>query len=179
MVATRRRVTRGKSDKYEIGDRVEVVRVDGMEVGILLSKDDADDRSGDVTHWVVSVNGSSEEEVVSERMLGRVLEDIDQSDSSTFDKTQKEAPVKKATKAKVKSGPKNKKGGNRRVNTRAGANKNGEEPNFDEGEEIVRRPTPRPKKKDGDETVIEVKMLTGTLFIYRGENHRVEFVRTV
>jgi len=36
------------------------------------------------------------------------------------------------------------------------------------------------KKKVGqDETVVKVKMLTGTLYLYRGENPRAEFIRTV
>jgi hypothetical protein len=143
----------------------------------LLSKDeDEDDRSGDVIHWVVSVHGSSDEEVISEKMLGRVLETHDQSDGSTFEKTLKEIPAKKTTKAKVNKA-KNKKG-TYRIGTRA--SKTGKaESALNDGVEIERRPLPRPKKKDGDETVIEVKMLTGTLFIYRGEHHRVEFVRTV
>ena len=159
----------------------QVVRVGGVDVGILLSKDDEDDRSGDVTHWIVSVDGSSEEEVISEKMLGRVLETVDQSDSSTMEKSLKENPAKKVTKAKNKptSSIINQKKVIRRMNTRAAAIKGGDECPLDEGFEVERRPTPRPKKKHGDETVIEVKLLTGTLFIYRGENHRVEFVRTV
>ena len=65
------------------------------------------------------------------------------------------------------------------MNTRA-TSKDGALALLNEGKEIERRlPPPRPKKKQGDERVIEVKMLTGTLFIYRGMNHRVEFVRTV
>lgn len=157
----------------------QVVRVGGIDVGILLSKDDEDDRSGDVTHWLVSVDGSSNEEVISEKMLGRVLETVDQSDGSTFEKSMKEKPVKKSTKAKIKSASKQKTGV-RRINTRAAASKTGEDPTFDDVFDDERRQNnPRPKKKDGDETVIEVKMLTGTLFIYRGEHHRVEFVRTV
>lgn len=143
----------------------------------MISKDEQEgDRSGDVTHWVVSVDGSSEEEVISEKMLGRVLETQDQSDGSTFEKPLKEVPTKKTTNAKVKQ-VKKRRGGNR-IGTRA--NKSGEDESaLNEGFETERRPLPRPKKKDGDETVIEVKMLTGTLFIYRGEHHRVEFVRTV
>jgi hypothetical protein len=140
-----------------------------------------------VTHWVVSVDGSSEEEVISEKMLGRVLETVDQSDSSTIEKSLKENPAKKVTKAKIKStssssaaGIVNQKKVIRRMNTRAAAIKAGEEGGpLEEGLELERRPPPRPKKKDGDQTVIEVELLTGTLFIYRGENHRVEFVRTV
>lgn len=149
-------------------------------MGILISKDEEDDnRNGDVAHWVVSVDGSSEEEVVSEKMLGRVLETQDQSDSSTFEKSLKEKPAKNSAKPKFKAGIKRKtmkaKSG---VNTRAGSSKNGEVLRAEDIGEIERRSAPRPKKRNGDETVIEVKMLTGTLFIYRGENHRVEFVRT-
>lgn len=157
------------------------MRVDTIDIGILLSKDEEDDgRSGEVTHWVVSVDGSSEEEVISERSLGRVLETHDQSDGSTFEKSMKERPAKKSSKTKNKSVSASSSGqkGNRRINTRA-ASKNGEDAVLHDGLEFDRRPNPRPKKKDGDETVVEVKMLTGTLFIYRGEHRRVEFVRTV
>jgi hypothetical protein len=141
---------------------------------------------------VVSVQGdSNEEEVISEKALGRVLDDSDDSvKSATFEKlvtieksvtSEKSAkkPVKKGTKAKnkVASGSK----GTRRMNTRATSKSgNGSQSALNDRIDMERRaPSPRPKKKQGDETVIEVKMLTGTLFIYRGENHRVEFVRTV
>lgn len=155
----------------------QVVRTGGIDIGILLSKDEEEDgRVGEVTHWVVSVDGSSEEEVISEKALGCVLETQDQSDGSTYEKALKEKPVKKSTEVKVKSSSgKNK---NRRANTRA-ASKNGENSLLANGLDFERRQTARPKKKDGDETVIEVKMLTGSLFIYRGDDHRVEFVRTV
>ena len=124
----------------------------------------------------MSVDGSSEEEVISEKALGRVLETHDQSDGSTFEKAMKEKPVKKSSKTKVKSSSSKSK--NKRANTRA-ASKNGDDSLLRTGLDFERRQTARPKKKDGDETVIEVKMLTGSLFIYRGDHHRVEFVRTV
>ena len=112
----------------------------------MLSKDDEEDnRSGDVTFWVVSVDGSSEEEVISEKMLGRVLESQDQSDGSTFEKTVKEKPAKKTTKAKVNK-TKKKKGINR-IGTRA--NKGGEEELvLNRGVEIERRP---PRKKPAED----------------------------
>lgn len=145
-------------------------------MGILLSKEEEEDgRSEGVTHWVVSVDGSSEEEVISEKMLGRVLDDTEQSDGSTFEKSPKDQiPVKKASNAKVKVVSKRKKPDRHSITTRSG-----EEPEFPGGMAFETRQVPKPKKKSGDETVIEVKMLTGTLFIYRGENHRVEFARTV
>jgi hypothetical protein len=138
---------------------------------------------------VVSVEGdSNEEEVISEKALGRVLDDSDDSESATIEKlvtieksTEKSTkkPVKKGTKAKNKVTSGNK--STRRMNTRATSkNGNGSQSALNDRIDMERRaPSPRPKKKQGDETVIEVKMLTGTLFIYRGENHRVEFVRTV
>lgn len=155
--------------------RTKLVRVEGVEVGILLSKEEDDGHSEGVTHWIVSVDGSSEEEVVSEKMIGRVLDDLEQSDSSTVEKTQRDRiPVKKASVSKVKFAPRGKKV-NRHINKRP----SGEEPEYGGDMESLPKQAPKPKKKPGDETVIKVKMLTGTLFIYRGENHRVEFNRTV
>lgn len=170
------------SDSVCLTERVpfllQVVRAGGVDIGILLSKDEEEDeRATEVTHWIVSVDGSSEEEIISEKALGRVLETHDQSDGSTFEKAVKEKPVKKSSKTKVKSSSSKSK--NKRASTRA-ASKNGEDSLLlSNGLDFERRQTARPKKQDGDETVIEVKMLTGSLFIYRGDHHRVEFVRTV
>ncbi len=99
--------------------------------------------------------------------------------SATIEKTKKPVAAKKTQKAKSKAkvvvtGSK----GWRRMNTRA-ASKNGKDGALTNGLDFERRPAPRPKKKQGDETVIEVEMLTGTLFIYRGKHHRVEFIRTI
>ena len=115
--------------------------------------------------------------MISEKALGRVLESHESDEASaTIEKTKK--PVaKKTQKAKAKvvvTGSK----GSRRMNTRA-ASKNGKDGALTNGLDVERRPAPRPKKKQGDETVIEVEMLTGTLFIYRGKHHRVEFIRTI
>ena len=152
----------------------QIVRVEGIEVGILLSKE-KESRSEGVTHWIVSVHGTSEEEVISEKVMGRVLDDTEQSDNSTFEKSHKDQiPVKKASTAKVKVVSKRKKTQSHSLTSRIG-----EEPGYRGDMVLEPRQAPRPKKKSGDATVIEVKMLTGTLFIYRGENHRVEFSRTV
>jgi len=43
----------------------------------------------------------------------------------------------------------------------------------------VRKPNTKFTKKNADETVEVVKMLTGVLYLYRGERRRVEFVRKV
>eukprot|EP00934_Nitzschia_sp_Nitz4_P005226 Nitzschia sp. Nitz4//scaffold3_size479765//114419//115153//NITZ4_000048-RA/size479765-augustus-gene-0.11-mRNA-1//1//CDS//3329550602//5216//frame0 len=175
MVATRRRVTRSKTEKYVVGDKVEVVRMDGVDVGILLSRDsddeDSSSRQGETSYWVVSVDGSLEEEVISENFLGRVLEPND-SDGSTVEKTKPVA--RKATKTKRKH---SKKG--RRVNTRATKKDGDELVTTGESLDFERRPAPRPRKMEATETVVEVPLLTGTLFIYRGRHRRVEFVPTV
>ena len=43
-----------------------------------------------------------------------------------------------------------------------------------------KRPRVAPKPKVAEhESVVEVKMNTGTLFMYRGDNPRAEFIRTV
>lgn len=164
----------------------QLVRVGGIDVGILLSKADeegenrrASPGTNTTTFWVVSVEGdSNDEEMISEKALGRVIDESDESvKSATLEKSAKK-PVKKVTKAKNKVNSRKK--GNR-MNTRATTKDGPASPaELDDGIEFDRRaPSPRPKKKKGDETVVEVKMLTGTLFIYRGQNHRVEFVRTV
>jgi hypothetical protein len=165
---------------------LQVVRVGGVDVGILLSKADHDKRGSDgaATHWVVSVEGeSNDEEVISEKSLGRVLSSHDSDDSiksATLDKNAKQPPAKKTTTAKNKVATSNQ--ASRRMNTRA-RSKNGDEsqPALIDGLDTVERkaPSPKPKKKQGDETVVEVEMLTGTLFMYRGKHPRVEFVRTV
>lgn len=152
-------------------------------------------------HWLVSVEGG--EEYVSERTLGRVLEahDHPSSDESlksatttnsmkgknskskvivAAKKTTKSKPSKPSTAKKSASSS----ASSRRATTRAATRKNGNgKPDLMEGldriETVNRKvPSPKPKKKDGEETVVEVNMLTGTLFIYRGKHRRVEFVPT-
>jgi hypothetical protein len=166
--------TNGASSNAPVSVSVQIVRVEGIEVGILLSKEEAS-RSQGVIHWIVSVHGTSEEEVISEKMMGRVLDDTVQSDNSTFEKSHKDQiPAKKAQTAKVKVTSKRKKTQRHFMTTQHGG-----EPEFRGGIVVEPRQEPKPTTRSGDGEVIEVKMLTGTLFIYRGENHRVEFARTV
>lgn len=122
---------------------------------------------------MVSVEGPNDEEIVSEKALGLVL-DSNESDessmSSTIKKTEKKV-AKKITKPKTKVVK-------RKTTTRSKTK--GKGPLDDAILEAPRKvPAPKPKKQEGDEEVTEVKMKTGTLFIYRGSNHRVEFIRTV
>mmetsp|Transcript_11713 Transcript_11713/g.18450 ORF Transcript_11713/g.18450 Transcript_11713/m.18450 type:complete len:184 (-) Transcript_11713:114-665(-) len=182
MVSTRRRVQRDKGLKYAVGDKVEVVRVGGIDVGILLAKADEDKKKGAAAvHWLVSVEGGeNDEELISEKSLGRVLEAHDSDDSiksATVTAKGAKKVAKKTSKSKQKS---TKSQGSRRISTRAATKKDGKGKSalIDGLDMDKKAPSPRPKKKQGDETVVEVKMLTGTLFIYRGEHRRVEFVRT-
>lgn len=180
-----------------------VVRVGGIDVGILLLKDD---KHRATPHWVVSVEGesSNDEELVSEKSLGRVLESHDSDDtikSATMDKTAKKPPpAKKVTKAKTKvnravassaatttaavasaSAASKSTSSSRRMNTRAASKRGGDgHVSLNDGIGVERKvPSPRPRKRQGDGSVVEVKMLTGTLFMYRGDHPRVEFIRTV
>mmetsp|Transcript_23847 Transcript_23847/g.58329 ORF Transcript_23847/g.58329 Transcript_23847/m.58329 type:complete len:172 (+) Transcript_23847:157-672(+) len=171
MVATRRRAI-----TYAIGDRVELVRTEGIDIGILLSQ--ADDEDYNIPHWIVSVEGMDTEEVVSEKTLGRVLDGQESDDSST------KSTVKKATEKKVvkKTSTKTKPKSNNRKTVKAKSSKT--RSSKSKGQENMleaprKHATPRARKQDGDEKVTEIKMKTGILFMYRGTNHRVEFVRTV
>jgi hypothetical protein len=159
------------------------VRTGGIDVGIILSKAS---KEGGVTKWMVSVDGGSDdEEMISEKMLGRILEtsesddnDNSSSKSAMVDKTVKQPPAKKASKEKSKHVAGGASDANRRVNTRAATKMGGTHQLFS-GLDATRKAPAKPKKKQGDETVVEVEMRTGTLFIYRGNHPRVEFVRTV
>ena len=156
---------------------IQLLTVEGLEVGILLSKAEDDDGSPDATtHWVVSVEGPQDEEIISEKALGRIL-GADDSDGSTIEKSTRN-PTKKTTKVKAKlNEPKKVK---RKTKTRA-KRKGKSESDVDEMQnEVIKAPPPKPKKKQGDESVVEIRMLTGTLLMYRGTaNRRVEFVRTI
>ncbi|CAJ1894814.1 unnamed protein product [Cylindrotheca closterium] len=172
MVATRRRVI-----TYAIGDRVELVRTEGIDIGILLSQPDDEDYN--IPHWIVSVEGIDTEEVVSEKTLGRVLdgqESDDSSEKSTVKKTAEKKVVKKSSKTKPK--PPSRKIVKAKSKTRSSKSKGPSQP-----ENMLEAPrkhaTPKPRKQEGDEKVTEIKMKTGILFMYRGSNYRVEFVRTV
>jgi hypothetical protein len=156
----------------------------GVDVGILISKatNDEKESKGETTRWMVSVVGGSEdEEMVSEKMLGRVLaaQESDDSSRSATMKSDAKNNLKKAGKETTKftsDGPPS-----RRMNTRAASKKGGAHTELVTGLDSVRNfaTSPRPKKKQGDETVIEVKMRTGTLFLYRGKTRRAEFIYRV
>ncbi|KAL3934337.1 MAG: hypothetical protein SGBAC_009929, partial [Bacillariaceae sp.] len=89
-----------------------------------------------------------------------------------------EKKVVKKTTTKTKPKPPNRKTVKAKSKTRSSKSKGQSQP-----ENMLEAPrkhaTPRPRKQDGDENVTEIKMKTGILFMYRGANHRVEFIRTV
>lgn len=161
----------------------QLVRVGGIDIGILLSKaEDVGASPTAATHWLVSVEGPQDEEIVSEKALGRILETHD-SDGSTIEKIVTK-PAKKTAKTKNKLDER-KQAMRKIIKTRAksmgkGGN-DGIDPQNDILNPIIREPPSRSKKKQDDESVVKVRMLTGTLFMYRGgTNHRrVKFVRTV
>jgi hypothetical protein len=161
--------------------KMQVVRTGGIDVGIILSKAN---KEGGVTKWMVSVDGGSDdEELISEKMLGRILDTSESDDNSSksamVDKTVKQPPAKKTSKEKTKHVAGGASDANRRVNTRAATKMGGTHNELFSGLDATRKAPAKPKKKQGDETVVEVEMRTGTLFIYRGNHPRVEFVRTV
>ena len=156
---------------------VQLVRTEGIDIGILLSL--VDDEDYNIPHWIVSVEGMDTEEVVSEKTLGRVLdgqESDDSSTKSTVKKTAEKKVVKKSSKTKPK--PNSRKTVKPKAKTRSSKSKGLSQP-----ENMLEAPrkhaTPKPRKQEGDEQVTEIKMKTGILFMYRGSNCRVEFVRTV
>lgn len=206
---------------------LQIVRPGNLDVGILLSK--TEDNSGrdspssaSSNHWIVSVEGKSSEEDVSERYLGRILPPRDDEDSGHSSSKSKGKAKKPATRNGSKASKdqaededepteaseeeKPKTNGRAKGTTKqAGktAHKKGTQAKPDErptrkyatrrgkgdGEELYegiekvvakKRPkAPAAPKVGPDETVIKVKMLTGTLYLYRGLRPRAEFVRIV
>lgn len=159
---------------------LQLVRTAGIDVGIILFKaQDEDSTHSSITHWVVSVEGSNNEEVVSEKTLGRVL-DVQESDDSSTKSTVKKTTEKKIVKKSSKTKPRSNSRKTAKAKTKATRSKTKGQSHPESILEAPRKHvTPRPRKQEGDDSVTEVKMNTGILFIYRGSNHRVEFVRTV
>lgn len=153
------------------------------------------------TKWMVSVeNDSASEEEISEKYLGRILEASDESDNTaTIDKATALASSSKKKnggkgagavpkKVSFPNGQKSKHRGpegtkaNSRRNTRA--SRNADNIDMDALNDIImkkpKKATPKPPKNSAaqGESVVEVKMATGTLFMYKGLKRRVEFIRT-
>lgn len=155
---------------------------------------------------MVSFDEGSQEEI-SEKGLGRIIGGADSDDSvsnghlptatsmakpppvSTNNSNSKEATAKvtaakKPQARKVRYEPPQE---NKRVLTRAVRKQNGSA-TLHSGIEVARKKAPKTSKGNNkvdrsktsaDETVITVKLLTGTLYMYRGAHPRAEFVRSV
>ena len=155
-----------------------------MDIGTLLYKTEEkpyESPSRASTHWKVSIEGKESEEDVSERMLGRVL-DVSESDGSTVSTTTTSG-VGSSGKEKAASKPtvvKAARTTNKR-STRAATRSAGGDVELLTGIENIQLPK-KPASKNNrvrkDPNVVKVKMLTGTLLLYRGKIRRAEFVRS-
>lgn len=121
------------------------------------------------------------EEVVSEKTLGRVLDGQESDDSSDKSTVKKSVTDKKVIKKSSKTKPKP--NSRKTVKAKSSNTRSSKSRGLSQPENMLEAPrkhaTPKPRKQEGDEKVTEFKMKTGILFMYRGANYRVEFVRTV
>lgn len=163
-----------------------------------------------ISHWRVSLSQEDErglpvdeEEDVSERRLGRVLDATtpmttavqpnNESDESTVSVTPSDSADKAiSVKSTAVKGPKGgrkvktttkarRSGHNPRVSTRAATKNAGHPVTLLRGIEEIALPPKKPvtqQKTRHGQPVQVVKLLTGTLYLYRGNQRRVEFVRT-
>jgi hypothetical protein len=124
--------------------------------------EESDDESPTTSHptirWVVGFEGQEEgeadhEEEVSERSFSLFMDDSE-SESSSSKSSSKRSKKTVAAAKRTKS-----KNGRFYAQQRAKAAAS--------------------NKENNGETVVQVKMLTGTLYLYRGLNPRAEFVRSV
>lgn len=144
---------------------LQVVRTSGVQIGTLMYKiEESDDGSPTTSHptirWAVGFEGEEEgeadhQEEVSERSFSLFMDDSsNESESSTSKSSSKRAKKTVAAAKRTKS-----KNGRFYAQQRAKAASS--------------------NKENNGETVVQVKMLTGTLYLYRGLNPRAEFVRNV
>lgn len=151
--------------------------------------------------WVVSFLDETEEEI-SENYIGRLAEGA-KSDSSPSQSgkpnhkknTTKKPPPKGKVQRKVKFGvPEPEKQvlvdaaaataayNSRTHSTRSAVKKGGPEQTLYDGIQETRKTPKGGRKQVGtkeDDTVIKIKMLTGTLVMYRGVHRRAEFIWSV
>lgn len=190
---------------FFVSRNYQVVRDEGVSIGTLLRKvDNEDDESPSsvVMRWVVSFLDETEEEI-SENYIGRLAEGA-KSDSSPSQSgkpnhkktiTKKKLPTAKGkAQRKVKFGiPEPEKQilvdaaataayNSRTHSTRSAVKKGGPEQTLYDGIQETRKTTKGGRKQVGtkeDDTVIKIKMLTGTLIMYRGVHRRAEFIWSV
>jgi hypothetical protein len=162
------------------------------------------DSEPNVVHWIVSFVGDPEEHEVTEKYIGRLVES---SETESVKSAQTPPPSAKAAAAKSrtnttrprrdKSPPHKAKSpppivkGEVRPSTRSTIKQPVKPPGKQNGvkKAVVKciKTVKKPPMKVGgggkqsaeNETVVKVKMLTGTLYLYRGDRPRAEFIRTV
>lgn len=184
---------------------LQVVRDEGVTIGRLVRRVDQDFDSENVVHWIVSFVGDPEEHEVTEKYIGRLVES---SETESVKSTQTPPPSTKAAAAKSrtntnrprrdKSPPPHKAKspppivkGEVRPSTRSTikqpvktqGKQNAVKKAVVKSVKTVKKPPIKVggggKQSVENETVVKVKMLTGTLYLYRGDRPRAEFIRTV
>ena len=179
------------------------MRDEGVAIGRLVRRAEEEDGNmspSSANRWIVSFEGEEHEEEITEKYIGRLV-DSNESDSLST-QSRKPAPIKSSSrdmgKNKSNAVPQQKAaraGGNRktkhlspaasaadsdRPSTRFTTRSSKAEKILYTGIKDKKVPKGKKSKKGGpNETVVKVKMLTGTLYLYRGENPRAEFIRTV
>jgi hypothetical protein len=158
----------------------------------VVDEQDSDGDGGEsiVAHWMVSFEGDAEEHEVTEKYIGRLVESSE-TDSIKSADDPPSPKVGSAISAKGKNAAATRKGKSppRKAASasphRGGGAKPSTRSNIKDGKSLLKgiKPTKKPPRGnalgENDESVVKVKMLTGTLYLFRGENPRAEFVRTV
>lgn len=172
------------------------MRDEGVAIGRLVRKADTDSEGeGLVEHWIVSLDGQSGEEEVTEKYIGRIVEEDDTESKQEGDATTTDLPVSKGTgttrlKEKKQNGSKAKRStltgryeqSNKesRPSTRAASRNKSGDTKLLKGVKHIKKTSKQShnnNKTSGNETLVKVKMLTGTLYLYRGDKPRAEFIR--
>mmetsp|Transcript_22255 Transcript_22255/g.32850 ORF Transcript_22255/g.32850 Transcript_22255/m.32850 type:complete len:192 (+) Transcript_22255:161-736(+) len=184
-----RRSRRGRKQAYGPGDRVEILRDEGVAIGRLVRKVDHDEGEGTVEHWIVSLDGESGEEEVTEKYIGRLVESSD-TESLKGDNAPSFAVATRNDRSGSKNSNKVKRSNltgryervrSTRPSTRSTRRQNGSDEQLLKTVKNIKKISKKTNKPADDsiETVVKVKMLTGTLYLYRGDKPRAEFIRTV
>lgn len=170
------------------------------------TSENSDSATQIIDHWIVSFEGDAEEHEVTEKYIGRLVESTDTESVKSGDnaaataspastppsnnhrsnnrnnnnnkqssrkKNSSKSPPRKASSSKDRAG------GEARPSTRSAIKQGGKEKALLKGIKATKKPSSKKSKLGENETVVKVKMLTGTLYLYRGEHRRAEFVRTV
>ena len=169
--------------------------------------DQDSDSEANVAHWIVSFVGDAEEHEVTEKYIGRLVESSETESvksTQTPPPSTKAATARSRTNNsrlrrdkspphKAKSPPASVKG-DVRPSTRSTikqpvkpqGKQNGVKKVVVKSVKTVKKPPMKTgggggggKQSGENETVVKVRMLTGTLYLYRGDRPRAEFIRTV